>query len=251
MSRQSTPEFAQAPLVESVFDVSIASANANRSQPFFETMQGYSGVTEDVHEIDLQFMFDQDGPSEASTRVREVAVRRWDSRRQRAVLVGAEVLAYNVLNTESAPYGHFEDHVPELTRLLARYQELNRPWQILRAGQRFINHVTIELEESISPALLFALYPALRDAHAKTHPPLTVQVEASRFPGGVVFATLSLPMKNPNAVIYALDVSAVTDGQPPNDVDGLIEWHRVAHASVREVFLASITDDARKRFKER
>jgi uncharacterized protein (TIGR04255 family) len=248
-----TPEFADPPLIEAVFDLFVEPSldvDSKLADRFFEALPSYSGDVETLHNIGMTMEVKEGRPASQSMHSQETGTRRWNAKRSRAVMFSPDILAFNVLHQADDPYGHFEDHVDHLKMLLERFYEIARPKRILWAGHRYINHVPIDLAEATTGADLFKLYPALPAEHAKTHPHMAVQVEAGRFPGGAVVANLSLAMKNIKVAVYSLDVYAKTDGAPPSPLDGLMSWHTAAHEAVVEVFLSSLTDVAKKRFKE-
>ena len=165
----------------------------------------------------------------------------------RAVFFGVGVLAMNVV----PPYGHVEDHLPHLRELLDAYIELANPRRIAWLGQRYINQVTIEFAERLAPGRLFNLAPAIPEARALMHPGMTVQLESARTDATSALTTLALSAKTPSAAVYTLDIYGRTSGQVPNSAQSIVDWHSGTHEIIIEAFLSSITDEARKRFKER
>lgn len=78
-----------------------------------------------------------------------------------------------------------------------------------------------------------------------------MQVEAGRFSNGIVLANLALAAVDAKTAVYSLDLYARTLEGLPGTVDEMLAWHELAHQQVVEAFLFSITDEARRRFKER
>jgi len=237
--------YAEPPLTEAVFEL-FADADAAQG---FEAAQFFSQYGEYVSEpqpwqnavVGLQV---RDGQLLSTSLKREgSAERRWNKERNRAVLVGAEVLAYNVL----PPYGRFDDHRPVLTRLLESYLALARPTSLQWVGHRYLNRITA----AGKPSELLAIYPRFPDALEAKHPPFSIQVEAASFDGGVVVANLGLAECTDDEATYLLDLYA-RSSVPLNGwgVPEMISWHDRAHVAVSDAFEMAITNAARKQFKE-
>jgi uncharacterized protein (TIGR04255 family) len=240
-------------LVEAVFDcfVEPASATADLAAieaKFFSRFPDYRAESrQEWHQVSSRVEFKDGRAATPAFDSQLSGVRRWNSARNRGVLVGPGVLALNV----TPPYGHFEDHLPHLSTLVEAFLEVAVPRRAQWLGHRFINHVELALDEDINPGALFTLYPQLSKARSLSHPPLVVQVEASRFEGGTVVTTLALAAKAPERVIYSLDIYARTDGEVELTTTNVTRWHGLAHGAIIDAFLGSITPEARRRFKER
>ena len=243
------PHFDALPLVEAVYDC-FAEPSAVEldalAKNFFEKFPEYSGTSEAWQSVGASIAF-RGGEVSAAPAPTQFGVRRWNSNRSRAVLLAPGVLAMNVV----PPYGHLEDHLPHLRDLLAAYIELARPRRIAWLGQRYINHVTIEFAERLAPGRLFTLAPALPEPRALMHPGMTVQIEAARTDATSALTTLALSAKTTSAAIYTLDIYGRTSGQVPSSAQDIVDWHLATHEIIIDAFLSSITDEARKRFKER
>ncbi len=233
------------PLAEAVFELfaepSVAGLDVDA---FFGRFEHFSAERQDWRNA-VVAMEVRDGRL-VSQSFREAATgqRRWNSDRTRGVLVGPGVVAYNVL----PPYGHFVDHEPTLRDLIAAYVETAKPKALQWAGHRYINRV--KAPSATSPKDLFAIYPGLPDDLAAEHPPFSIQVEAARFDGGVVGASLGLAQRTDGEATYVLDVYARST-QPLHGagLDELGGWHQRAHAAVVEAFEMSITGEARELFE--
>lgn len=244
------PHFDAPPLVEAVYDC-FAQPGAQLDleeleRKFFARFPDYSGPRDSWQFVGANIAF-KGGEVSAAPSVPQVGVRRWNADRSRAVLLGAGVLAMNVV----PPYGHVEDHLPHLRDLLSAYFELAQPRRIAWLGQRYINQVTIEFAERLAPFKLFTLAPNLPEARALMHPETTVQLEAARTNVTSALTTLSLSAKTPSAAVYTLDIYGRTSGEVPNSAQTIVDWHSATHEIIIDAFLSSITDEARKRFKER
>lgn len=248
-----SPQFDASPLVEAVFDCFVEPASApadlaTTEAAFFAKFGDYQAETrQEWHQVSSRVEFRGGQATTPAFDSRLSGVRRWNARRNRGVLVGPGVLALNV----TQPYGHFADHLPHLTQVVDAFLEVAAPRRVQWLGHRFINHVELALDEEVTPTALFTLYPQLSKARSLSHPPLVVQVEASRFEGGTVVTTLALAAKTPERVIYSLDVYARTDGEVELTTANITRWHGLAHGAIIDAFLGSITIEARRRFKEK
>lgn len=251
------PHFEDPPLVEAVFDLFVQSPSrepapkfADLERGFFQNFEDYNSHREEWWQKETQVQLtpsSQDG----STFVQAVrtlqGVRKWNEEKREGVLFGPDVLAFNVL----APYRSFADYGPRLRALLEAYETSVKPSGLVVLGHRYVNQVRVDVGEGLAPSELFSLYPKLEPAFARKHPPVQVQVEMGRFANGVVSATLALAVSDPNAAVYSLDLYARTVELIPLNVPDALEWHQRAHEQIFHTFLASITDVARKRFKEK
>jgi uncharacterized protein (TIGR04255 family) len=249
-----TPTFEAAPLVEAVFDLFAEPSQDHSSElerRFFAEVEGFAGDVEEWHAISGQVQLRQGRLSGHSVQASQQGVRHWNPSRSRAVLFGPTVLGFNVMNVDGDRYGHFTDHAARLEHLVNRFFDVARPTRLLGAGHRYINQVTIALEERCTGRDLFTLYPALSDAQARQHPGVAVQVELGRFASSVVTGSLALTAKTPTSAVYVLDVAARTEGVVPATAQALTAWHTEAHRQVVAAFLASITSVGRARFQEK
>ena len=244
------PHFDAPPFVEAVYDC-FAEPSAPLSlveleNSFFGRFPEYVGARQEWQLMGASFAF-KGGQVSTAPAPPQGGVRRWNSAKNRAVLLGAGVLAMNVV----PPYGHIEDHLPHLRELLAVYIELAKPSRITWLGQRYINQVSIDFADRIAPARLFNLAPSLPEARALMHPGMTVQLETARTNVASALTTLSLSAKTPSAAVYTLDIYGRTSGEVPSSAQAIADWHSATHEIIIEAFLSSITDEARTRFKER
>lgn len=240
------PHFDAPPMVEAVFDCFVESDASLEAleAPFFSKFPEYAGPRDEWQSFGASFEFKSGKLSTAPTKG---GVRRWNAKRSRAVLLGGGVLAMNVV----PPYGHIEDHLPHLRELLSVFLELAKPRRIGWLGQRYLNQVRIEFSERLPPIRLFTLAPAIPEERAVTHPPITAQLEVARTEAAVVLSTLALSAKNALGAVYTLDVYGRTSGEVPTSAQSIVDWHSATHEIIIDAFLSSITDEARKRFKER
>ena len=247
------PHFDAPPLVEAVFDCFVEpGANVTDlralEDTFFARFPEFIAETrQEWQRFEARLEMKEGQPTGSAFDVKQAGVRRWNAAKTRGVLIGPSVLAMNVV----PPYGHFEDHAPQLRALLDGFLATAAPNRIEWLGHRYINQVQIALADQKSPADLFRLYPSLPKPRALTHPAVTVQVETSRFQESVVLTTLNLSAKTPDSAIYTLDVYARTVGSVPSTSSSMTDWHASAHEAVVDAFLAGITAEARRLFKER
>jgi len=239
--------FDDPPLVEAVFDLFAERGNppADLDRVFFADLPEYESRPQQWKQFTLAMHIERGGPASHAVNASRTGVRRWNADKTRGVLVGDSVLAYNVLR----PYGHFVQYLPQIDRLVAKFREVAKPARIAVVGQRYINQVAIGLEEN--PGDTFVLYPRLSQPFARRHPPVQVVVEMSRFEGGVVIATLAQRKSSASESIYVLDLHARTTADVVAAINDVVAWHEQAHEAIVEAFLASITPEARRRFKER
>jgi uncharacterized protein (TIGR04255 family) len=245
------PHFDAPPLVEAVFDCfvepsELAPGLEELDREFFKAFPTFEGKKQDWRRFEARFEVQRGQPSQ-SLAMHPAGVRRWNKEHTRGVLVGPGVLALNVL----PPYGEFEDHAPQLRALLDAYLGTAKPLRIDWLGHRYINQVEISLTDKETAADLFHVYPAALHAQASLHRPITVQLESSQFPNGIVMTTFALSALNAEKAIYSLDVYGRTTGPVAASPAEIMDWHFVAHDAVVNAFLASITPTARRRFKER
>jgi len=248
-----SPEFGDPPLIEAVFDLFVEpSHELDRAvvDKFFDGFPDLDSEREDLRHFGMMMQLKDGRPASSAMSSHDTGTRRWNAGRSLGVLFGPSVVAMNIVPKPGAPYGHFDDHAERLRDVIERFYELAKPKRILFAGHRYINQVRVSLDENVTGKDLFMLYPALPSAQAKVHPTIAVQVEAIRFSGGVVVANLAVAMRTLQQVVYSLDIYARTEGLAL-DVGSVMAWHDDAHRHVVETFLSSITETARRRFKER
>ncbi len=244
---RSERHYDEPPLSEAVFELFAEPSSAEiDANAFFGRFEQFSAERQEWRNA-VVAMEVRDGRL-VSQSFREAAngERRWNGERTRGVLVGPGVIAFNVL----PPYGHFVDHRPTLSDLLTVYLETARPKALHWAGHRYINRV--RADSKTLPTELFAIYPGLPDDLAAEHPPFSIQVEAARFDGGVVVASLGLAHRTEDEATYVLDLYARSPQPfPGGSVDEILAWHDRAHEAVVEGFEMAITDAARRLFKEK
>ena len=248
--RRPHPHFARPPVTEAVFDLFVAGSPCTIEQvekAFFQGLPEFESVPDPWQSWVAQVNV-VPGGMQTTTAVERRGVRRWNKDHTRGVLVGPDVFAFNVL----PPYGHFDDLLPQISDLHHRFVETAKPQRVLWLGHRYINQVTLRVEDDDLPGALFTLYPKLpRAAEHSTHPQVSVVAEAARFRDGIVVVNLMLSALDAQNAVYTLDLYAKTPaGAPPITPHAMVEWHQRAHEEVRTVFLWCLTDKARSRFKE-
>ncbi len=236
-------EYGRPPLVEAVFELFSEGTPGFRTDRFFGQFDEYVSAPEHwgEHVVAVEL---RDGRLVASQASPQQGERRWNSQRNHGVLVGPGVFACNIL----PPYKHFADYRSVLKRLLQAYIEVARPSALQWIGHRYINRIKV----TGAPADLIAIYPRLPGSLASNHPPLSLQLEASKFEAGTVVASLALEEHTGGEASYVLDLYARSSIPLQNwGVDEMILWHDRAHLAVREAFEMAITETARTLFKER
>ncbi len=244
------PHFETPPLKEAVFDLLVDQASApiddSSEKAFFALLPDYDSNRQEYQQFQATWRFQAGKPDQGMT-LGTASIRQWNKDRSRSVLFGPTNLAFNVL----PPYGKYEDHAPQLRKIIASYFAVRPNSKALALGHRYINQIVVPLDRDISPAKLFTLYPKLPAGAAARHPPLAVQLETARFENGVVLTTLSLAAADAETAVYVIDIYARTTATVPETLDGIMDWHSAAHSKVVESFLFAITSDARALFKEK
>lgn len=237
-------KYERPPLVEAVFELfAEPSGDHFEAAGFFSQFSEYSSEPEPWSNAVVGVELREGRLVSSSLKDQSRGERRWNKDRTRGVLVGPGVLACNIL----PPYGHFAEHRPLLTRLLAAYVATAKPSALGWIGHRYINRIRARG----TPSELLAIYPKLPESLAANHPPFSIQVEAAKFPHGVVVASLGLAEHADGEATYVLDIYA-RSSVPLNSwgIEEMISWHDRAHLAVRDAFEMAITDAARTLFKE-
>jgi uncharacterized protein (TIGR04255 family) len=196
---------------------------------------------EEALPIDAPLARHRAAPGQLGRGPRRIVRRSHDG--QRAVQWGPGVCAYNVY----PPYGHYEDHLPALERLVEAFLAEEQPYTISGAEQRFVNELW--LARSDRPSDLFSFYPPLGAEFERRHVPVRVEVEVQNSDGIAVVATLARGGEG-DGVLYTLEIAArATRGIAP-EVTAIIEWHNRAHQAINAAFERAITSETRRRLRE-
>ncbi|MCL2778393.1 MAG: TIGR04255 family protein [Polyangiaceae bacterium] len=238
------------PLEEAIFELFVrpsGSRFAEQGERLAKLLPAYSGKQESLEDFNVFFKL---GPGKSVAQGLNHSARRrrlWNPEQTRAVQLGAEMCTHNVRK----PYGHFEDHFDAIKQLFATYLEVMEPQQLGWAGQRYINIVKLPSESS--PSDFFEIYPRLPTSlpQRHRHPPFAVQVETAEFEQGNVVVNLSLLEVRAAIAVYAIDVYARSSDAVGLDIDALMAWQRLAHSAIGKSFELTITNNARKLFKEK
>jgi uncharacterized protein (TIGR04255 family) len=249
--RRGHPHFAAAPLKEAIFELSSVvtpqepNVWSEQVRAFFSALD-YHSNPQVLSQILAQLNLQGDLP-QSSVHIVKDGRRQWNEAGTRGALVAPGLLALNVLQ----PYGTVSDELPRLEALLSTFFEVMKPPAVLALGQRYINQVVLKTDRRPDPAELFTIYPGFPESRAATrHRPFSVQVEFGRYDAGAVTVTLALAALLQSEAVYSLDIYARTVGVVPNSPSGILEWHQHAHEWVVDAFLDTITQDARKEFRE-
>jgi uncharacterized protein (TIGR04255 family) len=235
------------PLEEAIFELFVPPAgswSADQGEKFAKLLPAYSGKREDLEDLNVFFRL---GPGKSVAQGVNPGARRlrlWNPDQTRAVQLGAEMCTHNVRK----PYGHFEDHLDAIKELFAAYLEVMKPQQLGWVGQRYLN--IVKLPADSSPSAYFRMYPHLPPELPQAHRPFAVQVETASFEQGNTLVNLALLEFTPEAAVYTIDIYARSDDTVALDVESLLGWQKRAHASIGESFELTITDEARRLFKE-
>jgi len=168
----------------------------------------------------------------------------WNEERNRAVQFDAGICAFNVL----APYGHYEDHLPSLNRVIQTYLDVNEVEVRSSCSQRYLN--IFRLQPFERPDELFSFYPPLPTALMEKHVAVRLQVEAVEFRNGVCDVRLWRHEATDEEVTYRMEVISRSNTPVASEVDAILEWHQIAHDAVNRAFDMSITPTCRKRLRE-
>jgi uncharacterized protein (TIGR04255 family) len=162
----------------------------------------------------------------------------------RAVQWGPGICAYNVY----PPYGHYEDHTPNLHRVMEAYLLEEEPHTVGGAEQRYVNELVLARGER--PSDFFTFYPPIGDELQRAHARIHLEVDTATFPGGVVSFSLSRADDTADGVRYVLEVGARSVRALVADADAIVEWHNIAHNALSVTFEMSITDAFRRRLRQ-
>jgi uncharacterized protein (TIGR04255 family) len=238
-------QYEQPPLQEAIFELFfplLTSWSPDRAAELARRLPSYSGKREDLE--DFFFRLDPGRGVLQGVQPGARRTRLWSSDQSRAVQFGAEVCTYNARR----PYGHFEDHVAAIQEFFGAYLDVMKPETLGWVGQRYLNIVRLPLE--VAPAGYFQFFPRLPPGLPDTHRPFAVQIETNRFEQGNTVVNLGLLEFAPDAAVYTIDIYARSDETVPLSLDDIMAWQRRAHFSIGESFELTITDEARRLFKE-
>jgi len=155
---------------------------------------------------------------------------------------------------QSAPYPHFEDWEPEISRSISIYRELAQPQKIERLGLRYINRVEIPASMSkIAMEDYFAIYPQFPQALGSTCSSFLVRVEAPQIDRGhtvlITFASSTPQEQTPNVQVFMLDLYDIAQPNKPLDHLDFDEAIKKAHCNLVTAFENSITERLRALFE--
>ena len=242
-------EYRSPPLVEAVFEIFLDGAlpTSWSEDSFSDAQKLFPEFT--FHEESLEdyaFMV-RVAPNNSVSQAMSRAPRRlrwWDEPRQRAIQFSSHMCAYNVL---VEAYGHFEDHLETLRRILGFFIAEARPKSIPWVGQRYLNSIKIPQEES-DVASYFAIYPRLPEEIGEGHIQFTLQLQTAVFEQGDVQVGFypGKPNSEGDAIPYILDVSARSVGNIEPDANQILSWQQNAHEHVNRAFELCVSDRSRK-----
>ena len=168
---------------------------------------------------------------------------RWNDDGTRAIQLADNLCAFNVF----PPYGHFEDHLPGLDKVINAYLNEAEHAHVDVIGQHYINVFRLGPEESA--AELFTFFPPM-PAPLVGHVPIRLELEMGAFQNGVTTVRLSLDARDGDVARYILEVDARSRRPLPPDPESILQWHHIAHDSINRTFELSITPKCRQRMKE-
>ncbi len=247
MTEGTKRHYDEPPLEEAIFELFVPPAeswSAEQGEKLAKLLPAYAGKRETLEDLNVFFRL---GPGQSVAQGVNPGARRlrlWSQDQTRAVQLGAEMCTHNVRK----PYGHFEDHLDAMKELFAAYLEVMKPQQLGWVGQRYLN--IVKLPADSSPSAFFQMYPHLPPELPQAHRPFAVQVETASFEQGSTVVNLALLEFTPEAAVYTIDIYARSDDTVALDVDSVVGWQNRAHASIGKSFELTITDEARRLFKE-
>jgi len=165
----------------------------------------------------------------------------------RIVGVSADQLSVHMLR----PYTNWEEFRPRIMRALGAYREIASPEGVTRIGLRYINRITIGLD---NPDLgqYFTIPPKFPDVDPPTRVLGFFNRKEAEFidkPIRIVITFTNLERKQPGGLSYLLDIDVIwirpDDPFPLDEIEGAIEDIKIRH---RQVFESLITDESRKLF---
>jgi uncharacterized protein (TIGR04255 family) len=227
-------------LVEAIFEVFAESepgAPPIDVAPLRRKLPEFQGAEELAQALGVEFQV-----SPEAARFRAVAgptrVRLWDCAHRRAVQLGAQMCALNIL---AGAYEHFDRHLDTMRTLFEVFLTVAAPKRLAWAGQRYLNLVQVAGEDVSE---YFDIYPKL-PAALRGHRLMSLQVHGADFEGGSVLTTLGFRGLRDGAAQYVIDVWARSVGELAPDVETLIDWQRRAHPAIVESFEMAVSDKSR------
>lgn len=237
-------DYLSPPLVEAVFELFIEPASALWSNATFERAReqfsDFSGQEESLEPYDVTMQVGPGRNFSHGVQSGPHRIRRWDTKRQRAIQFSSQMCAYNVL---PQAYGHFEQHIDTLTQVFTFFLEEAKPSKIWWVGQRYINLIKIP-SQTDDVSSYFAIYPRFPEPLNRGHRPFSLQAQTAEFQRGSVQMGLHLQANNGDTVNYLLDIYASGEVVTP-DLNELIDWQRSAHEQVSASFELCISDRSR------
>lgn len=237
------------PLEEAIFELFVAPSmpwTHDLVHQLTQRLPSYNGPQENLEDFNLFMQF---GPGRAVSQGMQTGAQRtrlWNQASTRAVQFGIEMATHNVRR----PYGHFEDHLSAIRELYEAYLDVTKPERLAWVGQRYLNVMRLPLDAA--PSQFFEVYPRLPHGLPDEHRPFAVQVETAKFEHGSVVVNLALMevSQGSRLATYTIDVYARSSDSVALEVGALMAWQERAHLYIGQSFEMTITDEARKLFKE-
>ena len=237
--------YTRPPIVEAVFEVFVEPSTVWNSASGSSLVQDFSSLfpgraeSFEPSKLEVRVGVDgsltSDGPQKGARRH-----RLWSSDGSQVVQFGADMCALNILKN----YRSFDAHSSRLEYLVASYSSHARPLSIQWLGQRYINKIDTRTSDG-GLERYFEIYPKLTNC---IHGPFLLQVVADSFDGGDVVLSIAFQSEQGGTATYQLEVYARSKGPVDPRVSAVMEWHRLAHSRIRNVFEASLTNEAKKAF---
>ncbi len=243
--------YSEPALVEAVFemrpdqpgDALVHGLDNEAVQAMLGRLRGFTARTEKL-EVHAPVSRYDVAPGQHATDGDAFRVCTWNEDGDRGVQFGGGVCAFNVLS----PYGHYEDHLPSLRRIIQTYLEVGNIEVGFHCAHRYLN--VFPLQPFEKPNDLFCFYPPLPANLVDDHVAVSVRIEAVKFRNGACTVRLWRHELHDEVVVYRMESASRSDIPVEADVDAILEWHQIAHDAVNRAFDMSITPVCRKRLRE-
>lgn len=241
------------PIVEALVEVFFRGSQKDVSIPerFHQRIQDRFPQQQRLDQLGLEVNVAQ---GQAGARLSHEGMRfRFLSEDQsRMVQLADDLLVVNLLRPgPQVPYPSFEEWRPIVLEMLGLYQEFAQPEAIDRLGVRYINRVVIP-ELRFRMENYFRIYPFVPDDLADEHGPFLMRVEIPpQHPGHQLLVTFgSAPPEEEESTAHLLDFYDIVPMDPANGLKAVERPLDEAHENLVRAFEYSITDEARRLFRE-
>jgi uncharacterized protein (TIGR04255 family) len=240
--------YAEPAIVEAVFEIRAAAAAPWDDDSYARMSARFPGFSGEQYWVDGDAPTSRYGlapPTPAQHPTGGMRrLYRANPERTRAIQFGPRLCAYHALK----PYGHYEDHVMPVQRLVDAYLAEEHPTVIGGAQQHYVNEFRVARRER--PSALFTFYPPLPEELQREHAEIHVEVAMHSFADGATSVRLRRVAVDNASATYHLEVIARSVRALEPDADALTRWQNLAHVALNHSFELSITAECRKRLRQ-